>query len=102
MTADFHNSFLIEQRIRESTAVNESMLSDAAFLAAVAQISRVLIHALRDGHKMILFGNGGSAADAQHIATELVARYLLDRGALPAPTLTVKTLSLTAIAEDDL
>jgi D-sedoheptulose 7-phosphate isomerase len=101
MTADPGTPALIEQRIRESTAVKESMLRDAAFLGAVAQVSRILTQALRDGHKMILFGNGGSAADAQHIATELVARYLRDRVALPALTLTVNTSSLTAIANDD-
>jgi D-sedoheptulose 7-phosphate isomerase len=101
MTVDPDNRGLIEQRIRESTAVKESMLRDAAFLGAVAQMSRVLIEALREGHKMILFGNGGSAADAQHIATELVARYLRDRVALPALALTANTSSLTAIANDN-
>jgi D-sedoheptulose 7-phosphate isomerase len=101
MTVDPNNGPLIEQRIRESAAVKESMLRDSAFLGTVAQMSRVLTQALRDGHKLILFGNGGSAADAQHIATELVARYLLDRAALPALALTVNTSSLTAIANDD-
>ena len=49
---------------------------------------------------MLLFGNGGSAADAQHIAAEFVGRYYLDRPALPAQALTVNTSSLTAIAND--
>jgi D-sedoheptulose 7-phosphate isomerase len=100
ITPDPNNARLIVQRIRENTAVKESMLRDAGFLDVVAQVSYVLTQALRDGHKIILFGNGGSAADAQHIATELVARYLRDRAALPALALTVNTSCLTAIAND--
>jgi D-sedoheptulose 7-phosphate isomerase len=99
MLADPHDVPLIEQRIRESIAVKESMC-DVAFLAAIAQVSRVLTQALCDGHKLILFGNGGSAADAQHIATELVVRYLRDRAALPALALTVDKSCLTAVAND--
>ena len=99
--ADRDEACLIEQRIRESVAVKESMLRDATFLGAAAEVSRVLTQALRDGNKVILFGNGGSAADAQHIATELVARYLRDRAALAALALTVNTSCLTAIANDD-
>ena len=101
MSVDTYNPALIQQRIRESTAVKESMLQDLAFLGTLAETSSMLTKALHDGHKLILFGNGGSAADAQHIATELVARYLHDRVALPALALTVNTSSLTAIANDD-
>src|SRR5690606_35470323 len=56
--------------------------------------------ALRHGNKIIFCGNGGSAADAQHLAAELVGRYLIDRAPLPALALTVDTSALTAIAND--
>jgi D-sedoheptulose 7-phosphate isomerase len=56
--------------------------------------------ALREGGKLLLFGNGGSAADAQHIAAELLGRFLLDRPALPAVALADNSAALTAIAND--
>ncbi len=56
--------------------------------------------ALRDGNKIMFCGNGGSAADAQHLAAELVGRYVMDRAPLPALALTVDTSALTAIAND--
>jgi D-sedoheptulose 7-phosphate isomerase len=101
MPADSNDVRLIQRRIQENIKVKESMLRDPEFLTVIAQVSRILIHALRGGHKLMLFGNGGSAADAQHIATELVARYLLDRVALPAMALTVNSSAVTAISNDD-
>jgi D-sedoheptulose 7-phosphate isomerase len=56
--------------------------------------------ALRSGHKLLFFGNGGSAADAQHLATEFVVRYRKNRAALPAIALTTDTSALTAIGND--
>lgn len=56
--------------------------------------------ALRDGQKLLLFGNGGSAADAQHIAAELVGRFMRERRPLPAIALTTDTSALTAISND--
>jgi D-sedoheptulose 7-phosphate isomerase len=67
---------------------------------AIVAVAATLIDALRAGHKVILFGNGGSAADAQHIAAELVGRYKLLRPALPAMALTTDTSALTAIGND--
>ena len=58
------------------------------------------VRAVADGHKLVLFGNGGSAADAQHIAAELVGRFDSDRGPVPAMALTTDTSALTAIAND--
>ena len=58
------------------------------------------VKAVADGHKLILFGNGGSAADAQHIAAELVGRFDSDREPVPAMALTTDTSALTAIAND--
>jgi len=59
-----------------------------------------VVHTLKTGGKLLLFGNGGSAADAQHIAAEFVNRYLLDRRPLPAIALTTDTSTLTSIAND--
>jgi len=66
----------------------------------LAQVAEELIKIYRAGKKVLLFGNGGSAADAQHIAAELVGKYYIDRRPLPAEALTVNTSSLTAIGND--
>ncbi len=95
---DFH--LKVQQRIRESVAVKEALLRDAQLIRLIAEIGRDLAEALRGGHRAFLFGNGGSAADAQHMAAELVGRYLRDRPGLPVMALTVNSSSLTAIAND--
>ena len=69
--------------------------------AALLQASRVLIGALRAGRTLFFFGNGGSAADAQHLAAEFVNRFAGDRPALPAIALTTDTSVLTSIGNDD-
>ena len=88
---------VISQRIKESIAVKQQLLRHTELYAEVAE---QLIRAIRRGNKVLLFGNGGSAADAQHIAAEFVGRYYLDRPALPAQALTVNTSTLTAIGND--
>jgi D-sedoheptulose 7-phosphate isomerase len=67
---------------------------------SVAQAAEMLIECLKSGHKVLLCGNGGSAADSQHMACELVGRFLVDRRALAAIALTTDTSILTAIAND--
>lgn len=69
-------------------------------LETLVKVAEVLIDAFRKGRKVILFGNGGSAADAQHIAAEFVNRYRADRRALPALSLATDTSVLTSIAND--
>jgi D-sedoheptulose 7-phosphate isomerase len=69
-------------------------------IPAIAAAGHVLLKACRAGRQAIFFGNGGSAADAQHLAAELVGRFAFDRPALPAIALTVNTSILTAIAND--
>src|ERR1700732_5481965 len=69
-------------------------------LAAARKIADAIIAALRHGHKLLIVGNGGSAADAQHIAAEIVGRYKRDRPAYAAIALTIGTSALTAIAND--
>jgi D-sedoheptulose 7-phosphate isomerase len=67
---------------------------------AIASAAEILVDALVSGHKILLCGNGGSAADSQHIAAELVGRFQQDRQALPAIALTTDTSILTAVAND--
>ena len=67
---------------------------------ALAQVIDVTVAALRDGRTLFFFGNGGSAADAQHLAAEFTNRYLLDRAPLPAIALTTDSSALTSIAND--
>jgi D-sedoheptulose 7-phosphate isomerase len=82
----------------ESLRVKRAFVDDAA--EQVASAARLVGDALGAGGKVLLFGNGGSAADAQHIAAEMVGRFERDRRALPAIALTTDTSALTAIAND--
>jgi D-sedoheptulose 7-phosphate isomerase len=66
----------------------------------IIQIKNIMIDALKNNNKIILFGNGGSAADAQHMAAELVGRFLINRKSIPAISLTTDTSILTAIGND--
>src|SRR5947209_9278349 len=75
-------------------------LADRAFVESVSRVAEIVTQALRAGKKVLLAGNGGSAADAQHLATELMVRFYLDRVALPAIALTADGTSLTAIGND--
>jgi D-sedoheptulose 7-phosphate isomerase len=95
---DFKNR--IGALIEASIAAKQSMLKNADVVMTVAKVSEILIDALRVGNKVLLFGNGGSAADAQHIAAELVGRFAFDRPALPALALSVNSSCVTAIGND--
>ena len=75
-------------------------LVDDDLVAAIEQVAGLIAERYRAGATLLLFGNGGSAADAQHIATELTGRYLLDRRPLAALALADNTASLTAIGND--
>jgi D-sedoheptulose 7-phosphate isomerase len=88
---------MVVKQIEESTRLKESLQAEAKTLVAIAD---QLVQALRRGNKVLLFGNGGSAADAQHIACELSGRFSRDREPLPAIALTTNASSLTAIAND--
>ncbi|MFH1550808.1 MAG: D-sedoheptulose 7-phosphate isomerase [Planctomycetota bacterium] len=70
------------------------------FADVIEEMARVIIDAFRSGHRLYIAGNGGSAADAQHIAGELVGRFRYDRAPLPAIALTTDTSVMTAIAND--
>lgn len=83
-----------------SEGTRERLEAVGAPIDEVAEASAVLERCFRGGGKLLVFGNGGSAADAQHMATELVGRFLLERDGLPAIALTTDTSALTAIGND--
>ena len=82
----------------DSIAAKQRFLHE--YTEALERAVEEIVHALRAGGKLLLFGNGGSAADAQHIAAEFVNRYLIERPPLPAIALTTDTSALTSIAND--
>ena len=90
----------VRRSIEASIAVKHLLLSSDEVVSNMAEVSGILIKALKKGNKPILFGNGGSAADAQHIAAEFVGRFAFDRPALPALALSVNTSAVTAIGND--
>ena len=83
--------------LKETAAAHERMAANVAPIVAVAE---VIATALKNGRSVLVFGNGGSAADAQHFAAELLGRYEKDRKAWPAIALTTDTSALTAIGND--
>jgi D-sedoheptulose 7-phosphate isomerase len=89
---------LIAQFVAESIRVKSEFFQTNASL--VAETSGKMAEALRKGRKVLLFGNGGSAADAQHIAAEFVGRFIPDRIPLPALSLATDTSALTALGND--
>ena len=91
---------IIEKRFAEAKALLELTSNNAKILKTVEEISKTIISAYDNGGKVFIAGNGGSAADAQHIAAELVSRFYKERKALAAESLTVNTSNLTAIAND--
>lgn len=98
----FTNAFAqrVSQSIEASIAVKERLLSSKEVIAAIAEVSEVLVNSMERGSKALLFGNGGSAADAQHIAAEFIGRFAFDRPALPALALSVNPSCLTALGND--
>jgi D-sedoheptulose 7-phosphate isomerase len=91
---------LITTSIQDSIKVKQSLLEDKVLLAQIADVIKEFVSALSNGHKILLFGNGGSAADAQHIAAEFVGRFQMERTPLPALALTVNTSAITGIGND--
>jgi D-sedoheptulose 7-phosphate isomerase len=83
--------------LKETAAAHERMAANAGAVAAVAE---AIISSLKHGGSVLVFGNGGSAADAQHFAAELLGRYEQERKAWPAVALTTDTSALTAISND--
>jgi D-sedoheptulose 7-phosphate isomerase len=88
----------IARDIRDSIAVKEAVLKDR--LGVIEKAANIVADCVRKGHKLLFFGNGGSASDSQHLAAEFVGRYEKERRALPAIALTTDTSILTAVAND--
>lgn len=86
--------------IQDAIRIKEHMLEDANFLRLIEEVGAALARRFQRGGKVLFCGNGGSAADAQHLAAELSGRFYLDRPPLFAEALTVNTSTLTAIAND--
>lgn len=93
-------SHYIDAQMTEAQRVISEMLVDAKLKENLSGAAGACIASLRAGGKILLAGNGGSAADAQHIAGEFVSRFAFDRPGLPAVALTVDTSILTAIGND--
>lgn len=91
---------LIRESLQTSRATLDAVLADNALIASVEAAGLACVAALKDGKKILLAGNGGSAADCQHIAAELVSRLNYDRPGLSAIALTTDTSALTAIGND--
>jgi len=89
---------IIEHIIRESIGAKEKLLKTE--VSNIEKAVRMIIDSINGGGKLIVFGNGGSASDSQHIAAEFVGRFKMDRKALPALSLTTNTSTLTALSND--
>lgn len=89
----------IEAQIRRSISAKEELLAQGG-AQAIARMAEIAAEALKSGRRMYVLGNGGSAADSQHIAGELVGRFLMERQALPCVALTTDTSVMTAVAND--
>ena len=91
---------LIIDKINQTLRVKQNILKDNKLIEKIDEITRAIINAYKENKKVVLFGNGGSAADAQHLACELVSKFYFERKALAAIALTTNTSELTAIAND--
>lgn len=89
---------LIQQRIAEHMSLVEQLYNNHG--AQLIQAANLMAYALKTGRKILFCGNGGSAADAQHLAAEFVGRFEIERGGMPAIALTTDTSILTAVSND--
>ena len=90
----------IKSLISASVAVKNKILADESLLKTVDDVVNLIVSGFRNGSRLYFCGNGGSAADAQHLAAEFSGRFYLDRDALPAEALHCNTSYLTAVAND--
>jgi len=90
----------IIQQIADSAATKQAILENESLVNLLVEVARACVDVYKNGKKILIAGNGGSAADAQHFAAELVGRYGFDRPSLPSLALTTDTSALTAIGND--
>ena len=91
---------LVRRQLTQSIDTMMRVLHDESIHTAVIEAARITADAMKSGHKLLVCGNGGSAADAQHLVAEFVARLTVDRPALPAIALTTDSSILTAVGND--
>ena len=91
---------LISQSIQSSVETKNKILNNPEIVSLIEKAAEEMITAFKNGKKVLFCGNGGSAADAQHLAAELSGKYYLDRDPLPAEPLNINTSFLTAVAND--
>jgi len=91
---------MIIKRIQEAIAIKEQLLNDINFANKVSEAIQFITNTYRNGGKVLFCGNGGSAADAQHLAAELSGKFYLDREPLEAEACHVNTSFLTAVSND--
>lgn len=92
--------FSIKEYIQASIKTKQKILQDDAIQEKIRSAALAMVSAIRNGHKVLSAGNGGSAADAQHFAGELVSKFFFDRPGLPAFSLATDTSVITAIGND--
>ena len=90
----------IAKRIEESISVKNYILNDTRLIDEIERATTIVVNAIKNGNKVIFCGNGGSAADSQHLAAELIGKFYFNRQSLPAVSLTVNTSIITAIGND--
>jgi D-sedoheptulose 7-phosphate isomerase len=90
----------VKSQIQASIDAKQIILKDEILLSLIIQVAKTIINAYKNGKKTMFAGNGGSAADAQHLAGELVARFYFDRPGIPSIALTTDSSILTAIGND--
>ena len=90
----------VKAKIAESVRVKQALLADETLMDKIAHVAKVIVDAYKAGHKTLWAGNGGSAADAQHMAGELVNKFTFDRPALAALSLSTDTSIITAVGND--
>ncbi|MEA5428589.1 D-sedoheptulose 7-phosphate isomerase [Arcicella lustrica] len=94
------NFNLIKSQVKESISVKQALLEDSQQIDLINEVTSIITSAYKLGNKTLLAGNGGSAADAQHIAGEFVSRFYFDRPGLASIALTTDTSIITAIGND--
>ena len=90
----------IELILEESIKLNSKILANKALKKNILEISNIIVDAIKTKHKVLFFGNGGSAADSQHMAGEFISRFMFDRKSIPGISLTTDPSVMTAIAND--
>ncbi|HET8573518.1 MAG TPA: D-sedoheptulose 7-phosphate isomerase [Edaphocola sp.] len=90
----------IKDILSASVQTKEQILSDEALINTIGSVTGLMVTAFKNGHKVLFCGNGGSAADAQHLAAEFSGRFYKDRQPLPSEALHANTSYLTAVAND--